>query len=437
MRSRSCFMLVFLLLFALYSPQVAFANIRVDSFSFVREKQADIVGDGRTLLPDGKPDANFFLSLRGVGIISQIQLKNLTNGQTWDTDADAGYRVLLVQSKTGEILNNNTGLKSLFFLFGIQLNLWVNDQESVLSKNAEYEVTVYFMGGSVVRAKTNVVAQPAAKQETAKAPSAEIISAVFLGQGSMDIVGPTPIIKPNGVNDWTIAAHIRANGTITGFRLTNTAGNSGEWDTLPDSPFPTLAVTGTNLKLLSFPDGNIRIPIKGARTFYLWVENNGTLGKMSTRSKLIATLADGRIMERAITLSGLTDSTLQILSADYRGISEYDFVGPKVTPGSNLNADLRFDLHIRGEGILTGVSIQDLNNKNTWDTDFNSSNWLVGVSKQGTQLLNERDGTLSVPVKGVTPLFLWVEPQNADFKSGRYRITLTWGDGRILEVETR
>ena len=437
MRSRLYFVLFLLLLFALYSPQNALANVRVDSFSFVREKQADIVGDGRTLLPDGKPDANFFLSLRGVGIISQIQLKNLTNGQTWDTDADAGHRVLLVQSKTGEILNNNTGLKKLFFLFGIQLNLWINDRESALSKNAEYEVTVYFMGGSVVRAKTNVMAQPVIKQEATKAPSAEIISAVFLGQGSMDIVGPSPSMKPNGINDWVIAAHIRANSTIIGFRLTNTAGNSGEWDTLPDSSFPTLAVTDTNQKLLSFPDGNIRIPIKGARTFYLLVENNGTLGKTSTRSKLIATLADGKIIQRAITLSSLADSTLQILSADYSGVSEYDFVGPKVTPGSNLNADLRFDLHIRGEGILTGVSIQDINNKNIWDTDFNSSNWLVGVSKPGTQLLNEKDGTLSVPVKGVTPLFLWIEPQNADFKSGRYRITLTWEDGHIMEVETR
>ena len=432
-----CFILLLCLLFVLYSPQTALAAVQVDSFSFVREKQGDVVGEGRSLLPDGKPDVNFFLSLRGVGIISQIQLKNLTNGQIWDTDTDAGHRVLLVQDKAGEILNNTTGLKNLFFLFGIQLNLWVNDQESVLSKNAEFEVTVHFLGGSVTRTKTNVLAQPPAKQETTKTPSAEIISAIFLGQKSMDIAGPSPTMQSNGVNDSVIAVHMRANGTITGFRLTNTAGASGEWDTLPDSPFPTLAVTGTNMKLLSFPDGNIRIPIKGVRTFYLWVENNGTLGKMTTRSKLISTLADGRIMERAVTLSAPSDTTLKVISADYRGVSGYDFVGPRVTPGSNLNADLQFDLYVRGEGTLTNVSIRDISNKYIWDTDYNSTNWLVGVSKKGTQLLNERDGTISVPLKGTTLLSLWVEPKDANSGSDRYQITLTWEDGRIMQVETR
>ena len=428
-----CFILLLCLLFVLYSPQTALAAVQVDTFSFVREKQGDVVGEGRSLLPDGKPDVNFFLSLRGVGIISRIQLKNLTNGQTWDTDTDAGHRVLLVQSNTGEILNNPTGLKNLFFLFGIQLNLWVNDQESVLSKNAEFEVTVHFLGGSVTRTKTNVVAQPPAKQEATKTTSAEIISAIFSGPGSMDIVGPSPAMKANGVHDSLITVHMRANGIITGFRLTNTAGAAGEWDTLPDSPFPTLAVTGTNMKLLSFPDGNIRIPIKGVRTFYLWVENNGTLGKTSTRSKLISTLADGRIMERAVTLSAPSDATLKIISADYRGVSGYDFVGPRVTPGSNLNADLQFDLYIRGEGTLTGVSVRDLNNKNTWDTDYNSSNWLVGVSKKG-QLLNERDGTISIPLKGTTLLSLWIEPKDANSSSDRYQITLTWEDGRIMQI---
>ena len=432
-----CVILLLGLLFALYSQQTALASVQVDSFSFVKEKQADIVGEGRSLLPDGKPDVNFFLSLRGVGIISQIQLKNLSNGQTWDTNANAGHRVLLVQSKTGEILNDDTGMKNLFFLFGIQLSLWVNDQASVLSKNAEFEVTVYFMGGSVIRAKTNVVAQPPLRQEATKTPSAEIISAIFLGPGSKDIVGPGPKIKPNGVNDSIVVALIRANGMITGFRLTNTAGDSGEWDTLPESPFPILAVTGTDKKLISFPDGNVRIPIKGVRTFYLWLENNGTLGKASTRSKLIATLADGRIMERAITLTAHSDSTLKVISADYRGVSGYDFVGPSVTPGSNLNADLRFDLTIQGKGILTGVSIQDINHKYIWDTDYNSPNWLVGVTKQDTPLLNEKDGSISVPVKGTTFLSLWIEPKYADSNSGRYQITLTWEDGRIMQVQAR
>ena len=187
------------------------------------------------------------------------------------------------------------------------------------------------------------------------------------------------------------------------------------------------------MKLLSFPDGNIRIPIKGVRTFYLWVENNDTLGKTSTRSKLISTLADGRIMERAVTLSAPSDATLKIISADYRGVSGYDFVGPRVTPGSNLHADLQFDLYIRGEGTLTGVSVRDLNNKNTWDTDYNSSNWLVGVSKKG-QLLNERDGTISIPLKGTTLLSLWIEPKDANSSSDRYQITLTWEDGRIMQI---
>lgn len=433
---RGTFAFALLLLLALCAPQVAFARTQVDSFSFVKEKHADIVGEGRTLLPDGKPDANFFLSLRGVGIISQIQLKNLTNGQMWDTNADAGHRVLLAQSRSGEILNTPSSVKKLIFLFGIRLSLWVNDQEAILAKDAEYEVTVHFTGGNTVKAKTKIAAQPPSRREVTDAPSAEIVSALFLGQGSLDIVGPGPNIKPNGVKDWIVAAHVRAHEMITGFRLTNAAGSPGEWDTLPESPAPTLAVTSTNLKLLSFPDGSVRIPVKGARTFYLWVENNGTLGKTGTRSKLVATLADGRIIERAVMSSGSSQSVAQVVSADYRGVSGYDFVGSRKSPGSNLNADLCFDLRIHGEGILVNVVIHDLDNKNMWDADASSSSWLVGVSKAGSRLLNNEDGGLSLSLKGETQLFLWVEPKNTDHKSNRYRITLTWEDGRITEVET-
>lgn len=413
----------------------------VSSFK-LEETGADLVGAGRSLTPDGKGDASFSLTIKGSGVIVRFELKNTDSGQQWDTSG-GNSPILLAQSRSGEALNTQTGMRAVAFVLETSVTLWVNDRGAILSKGGNFVVTAHFVDKST--ASATLALKPTAATPAPVTPTSppattgggiSILSAEMVGQGNRDLVGGTAKFAPSGLNDWELVARVKGSGTITGFKLTNTAGDAATWDTLPASGTPFIAVTLPTTEVLNRADGSVSIPINGESTFHLWVEYSGSLGKEATRTKLVILMQDGSVAERTIGLPATQGKAAQILSLDYRGVGYFDFVNSGKKPGSNINPDHRFDVEIEGAATITGVRVKNAGSGDrVWDTLAETNNPLVGVTERDGGLLNKSDGTLSHNVTGKTLLSLWVE-EKGEMSKGQYRVTLLLSDGRVLEKET-
>ena len=408
----------------------------ISSFKF-NESTADIVGAGYTQSPDGKMDASFAVDIKGSGVIVRFELKNITSGQVWDTAPNNNNAILLVQNRSGETMNTQTGMRALAFVFGTGATLWINDRDTVLSKGGEFQLTVHFVDKSTTFASVMVKQTAISTPASSTGEAISILSAEFMGQGNRDLVGNTSKFAANGVNDWELVARVKGSGTIVGFKLINTAGDTATWDSLATSGTPFIAAMLPTTEILNRADGTVNIPINGEVTFHLWVENTGSLNKENTRTKLVVLMQDGSVSERTVTPLTQKTTGAQILSLEYKGVGYFDFVNNSKKPGSNINPDYRFDVKIEGSVTIVGARIKDLNDTGRiWDTLPETSNWLVGVTEKDSGLLNKNDGTLSHSVRGETLLSLWVEEKGDMSKPAQYRVTLVLSDGKVLEKDT-
>ena len=64
----------------------------------------DVLGPGESAAPDGRPDATFSLSLRGVGAVSGFSLKSENGKSAWDTVAGNGVAGILVKDGSGNVI---------------------------------------------------------------------------------------------------------------------------------------------------------------------------------------------------------------------------------------------------------------------------------------------------------------------------------------------
>jgi hypothetical protein len=226
---------------------------------------------------------------------------------------------------------------------------------------------------------------------------------------------------------------------VIGMKVTNVKGPSGEWDTLPGNGKWLLGVTRVNGEILNRTDGAINIPISEPMAFILWLEDNGSLGKAETRSKLTLVYDDGRILEEDIKPQSApvaTGGEGNFLEASLAGTGSYDYVGQGEKLSGNLNRDYRFDIRFTKTGTLTGVRLVNLTKGGEWDTIPNNSHWLLAVTRPGRGVLNAPNGSVKIPVEGTTALHLWVEDNKtlAD-PASKWRISLAFSDGQLLEKE--
>lgn len=424
----------------------------ISSFSLLDDKTKDIVGKDAAMGADGLMDAGFSLNIRGNGAITRIVLTNTTNGKRWDTSTASGFSILGVQSDKGESLNAGSDMALFAFVFGARLSVWVNDRETTLAKDGNYELTVYFVDRTTATATTTVkgiapqtaAATPAASVGKAKDP--EIVSAVLQGQIKEDFTGPATTNKKigkSGQNDWSTEVKLNAVGTITGFRLRNTSGLAGAWDTFANSNNPLIAVMSdgsvTLPKIFNKEDGSVSIPISGDMTFYLLAENNGSLDDHDTNTRL-SVYVDNKIIEKIITKNrNETGGSFDVVSFDYNGRGKYDFVSesPKLTP--NLVPDIGISCTLNAKGTMSGVRIagtwDDSNGKKvtkTWDTIPTNPTPAVAVTRADGKRLNKDDSTISIQVKGRDTFYFWIDSNEEVGKNAHFRADIAFTDGRIL-----
>ena len=415
-------------------PSITATTARIVSVGWLERTNRDLTGRSEALQGDGRPDERIRLELEGEGTLTEIEVRNLVEGRptaAWDTIPGNGRWALGVV-RGRNTLNRNDGSVEIPLSGGSVLDLWMSDDGSIAEGKTRFEVILRFADGK--RLRGTIAAQAAEPQ----VPQAERLQATMMGEGNRDLVGRNEKRAGNGKPDWRIDVKMDSPGTVIGMKVTNVKGPSGEWDTLPGNGKWLLGVTRVNGEILNRSDGAINIPISEPMPFILWLEDNDSLGRAETRSRLTLVYDDGRILEEDIKPQSAPVATGEgnFTEASLAGTGSYDYVGQGEKLAGNLNRDYRFDIRFTKTGTLTGVRLVNLTKGGEWDTIPNNSRWLMAVTRPGGGVLNAPNGSGKIPVEGTTALHLWVEDNKtlAD-PASTWRISLAFSDGQLLEKE--
>jgi len=415
-------------------PSITATTARIVSVGWLERTNRDLTGRSEALQGDGRPDERIRLELEGEGTLTEVEVRNLVEGRptaAWDTIPGNGRWALGVV-RGRNTLNRNDGSVEIPLSGRSVLDLWMSDDGSIAEGKTRFEVILRFADGKRLR---GTIAAQAAEPQVQQAAR---LQATMMGEGNRDIVGSNEKRAGNGKPDWRIDVKMDSPGTVIGMKVTNVKGPSGEWDTLGGNGKWLLGVTRVNGEILNRGDGAINIPISEPVAFILWLEDNGSLGKAETRSKLTLVYDDGRILEEDIKPYSAPAATGDgnFLEASLAGTGNYDYVGQGEKLAGNLNRDYRFDIRFTKTGTLTGVRLVNLSKGGEWDTIPNNSRWLMAVTRPGGGVLNAPNGSVKIPVEGTTALQLWVEDNKtlAD-PASTWRITLAFSDGQLLEKE--
>jgi len=367
----------------------------------------DVLGPGESAAPDGRPDATFSLSLRGVGAVSGFSLKSENGKSAWDTVAGNGVTGILVKDSSGNVIaGSDGGMKHTPLLLGMGITLTVPDDGSI-ARGGKFTVSARFIDDS--EAHATIAIPPTKTQQTAGA--VRIVSAQWIGRKSLDLTGPSQRMQGDGVPDDGIRLVLRGAGTLTRVTVRGAEGQSAVWDTDPRVSAGRIAVTQTGAALNN-RDGSIETQVRGQTTLdLLLTDADGALAK-GGKFAVIATFADGSRTQAEFSpqASGGEPSSqsVRILSARWADAKTRDLTGR----GERLRGDGVPDESVRvmtqGAGTLTGVTVQGVEGERAvWDTVPANNARLVAVTKDGVTL-NRPDGSISAPLRDRTVLELWM-----------------------------
>ena len=413
------------------SSSVTPSRISFRSASWMGTGPRDLTGRNETLRGDGNPDDRIRLELEGSGTLVSAEVRNLVNGTptaAWDT-LPRNNRWALAVVEGDRMLNRSDGSIETELSGGTVLDLWMSDNGVIARGGNRFETVLRFSDGHILRAVVD--------EGTAQATQSGGLDATFAGEGNRDLVGRNEEREGNGRKDWRADMNLEPSGTVIGMKVVNVSGPGGEWDTTPGNGKWLLGVTRTNGEVLNHSDGSIRFAVPRSGDFVLWLENNGSLGRSETRSILTVVYDDGRVVEKEIGLSsGTSDSSDgSLIEATLAGTGNRNYVGRNETLRSSGNRDSRFDIRFNQTGTLTGIRIVNTTKGGEWDTTPNNRRWLVAATRPNGSVLNASNGSIRLPVKGNTPLQLWVEDNGTlENPDSVFKITLTFRGGETLET---
>ena len=403
-------------------------------FARLDDADTDTVGTGRTIGGDGQKDLGFTLNLTGAGAVTRIVLKDATHNRTWDTSS-GGNPVLVVQGDDGRIFNTTSGIGIVPFILGTNLTPWVNDRTATMAEDATFEVTVHFSDKSTDQAKITVKALPQPK------PTAEIVSAAFLGERDIKVTGPQRIGGlPFDPSPYKLVTEVRVKGEgeITGFRLHLAKEGTDVWSTMLDGDSRLLVVLSADAtQMLNKADGRVAIPLKGEAVFRLVADSDETLAAGKTRTIVTVQMDGDRVLEKDAALPKTEEKGK--LALDFLGRGNYDFTGPDAKPAANLTRDYNIRAKLPKAAKLTGIKIvgsweaDKKTVRQTWDTVPATANHAVVVTREDGKPLNRMDGAISEQVEEGDTLFLWFDAEQDLTKGSKFTVTFLFSDGSILE----
>lgn len=115
------------------------------------------------------------------------------------------------------------------------------------------------------------------------------------GFASVDLVGGSESIAPDGQMDARISVRVDSGGTLTAIRVSNVNGQAAIWDTIPGNSIWVLGVADKEdpQKLLNGADGSVEIKVDRQREFLLYFADNGAVHDGKTDFAVTLTYANG------------------------------------------------------------------------------------------------------------------------------------------------
>jgi len=463
--------LLVLLITILPASEAFSAMGELNRFTLSDATDKDFAGAGSSIVKDGKPDAEFSVRISGSGAISGFSLRNLTSGKEWNTSG--GSNVLVVVDNKGAIVNNS--FPRVTFILAADYRLYANDRVAITAGGGEFELTVRFIDNSRATARTTIEPtitdqrsrlgdrgrgwEAAGQTTTSVAGSAKIITSSFRGKGRYDLTNESKRLGSNINPDYQIDVSIAGSDTLTGVRIRATGGNVPDriWDTTPTTNNMLIAVTeqGKNSPLNS-SNGSISIPIKEFRDLSFWFDGDDAVARQDFRVTLL--YSGGRIEEIDIKQTAATQGrpgpaqgergpgpaqgdrgpgrggrrSVQMLTRPVE--IKLDVVGKDRLKQVSGLRDFSFMIEVRGEGTIKVISIVNQIGRGRWDTVPRSNAWLTIVRRNGSQVNDPRDFSVSIPVRGSETLELLMENDGTLANNrGRLLLSITWDNGEVTE----
>ena len=395
----------------------------------------DVLGPGESAAPDGRPDATFSLSLRGVGAVSGFSLKSENGKSAWDTVAGNGVAGILVKDGSGNVIaGSDGGMSHTPLLLGMGITLTVHDDGSI-ARGGKFTVTARFIDDS--EAHATIAVPPTKLQRPSEA--VRIVSARWADAKTRDLTGRGERLRGDGTPDESVRVMTQGAGTLTGVTVQGVEGERAAWDTVPGNNSPLVAVTKDGVSL-NRPDGSISAPLRDRTVLELWLTAAGVIEKGESKLEVRLFFSDGSVASRVIEKGApQTQDDREEFggSAVLTGPSDRDLVGKGEKRTGNGTKDWKIDLKVNNRGTIRAVTVDTIAGPaGVWDTISGNGRRLVGVTDGSGALLNREDGTVMIPVPRPTEFQLWMEDYDVLADEGtRARVTLTYDDGRTLSRE--
>ncbi len=274
------------------------------------------------------------------------------------------------------------------------------------------------------------------------------VECTFLGVKSGDRVGNSSVGAdgtPDAVFTLSLTV-VSGNPRVSEIQITATD-PSGLWSTSTSQSgagFLGVASSKTPTDIINKKGATLNINPRSTSQLLLFINDDGQFQRKERRYQARIVLADGSSRNVQVKHEGRTPSAQAIrdelfsvrMSALLKGISNYDAVNPSKKIAGDDKGDGLFELTVEAkQREITGIEIRNVDGRGAvWDTVANTAHGAIGVAltSEPVKLLNNRDGSVRIPVKDRVDLNLYVG-DNGSIEAGdtNYRVTVSFADGEI------
>ena len=406
----------------------------VENFTFRGFGPNDLVGEGESNRPDGRPDATFSVTVSGFGAITGILLRSEDHDSAWDTTQGNGVWGIHVKESSGKVLTESSGSLSMVpLLMRKDLELSVADNGAI-ARGGEFTLTARFIDNSESSATITI-------KPSVTGSDVRLLSARWQEKGPRDLTGRNESLRGDGRIDDRIRLELMGEGILESVEVRDIVdGNpTAAWDTIPGNGRWAIAVVEGN-RMVNRSDGSINLRLSDRTVLDLWLTDNGVIDAGRSRFEVVLRFSDGSHLQGFIDGSTGQDwDKTTGLEAVFRGEGDRDIVGRNETRSGNGKSDWRVDVKLENSGTVTGMKISNVKGPaGEWDTIPGNGKWLLAVTRPDGSILNNSDGSINLRVPSTTDLVLWMENNGSlDKAETRSLLTVTYDDGRLLETEVQ
>lgn len=255
----------------------------------------DLVGKNEQRRGNGTNDWKVDLNVNTPGTLSGIKIEN-TSGSAghWDTIPGNGRWLIAVTEPNGNILNRSDGSILIAISRETELELWIEDNNSLGDRGIVSHITLTYDDGRVL--SREIVRRVDTDRGEQQDDKREVRFSGPRQASSSDYVGSRERIGPDGNFDWLFEFQIRGKGRVVAVAVESIGTSSGIWDTVPGNGNWALGVVvpGKGGKgLLNNYDGSVSFDVPPNHNLQLFMEDNGSLRRGAANFRISVTWSDG------------------------------------------------------------------------------------------------------------------------------------------------